>query len=226
MATSQVERKYRVRPSAKEPWTVEWLEHHVRAGHVLYDVGANVGVFSLIGALQCGATVVAFEPGFANYARLCENIHLNGCGTQIIALPFLLADHAGLRMFEYRSISPGQSRHVMHDQVAGCTVRPGHYAQPTAALTLDEAVSLLGLPVPHHIKLDVDGAEAAVLDGALATLRGPQLQSVMVEADETTGERVTARLADAGLRPLARHIRADKPRAPWYGLFIRDHVNS
>jgi FkbM family methyltransferase len=133
MATSEIERKYRLRSAMKEPWTVEWLEGHVHTGQVLYDIGANVGAFSLIGAVHCGAAVVAFEPGFANYARLCENIRLNGCGTQIIALPWLLAERAGLRTFEYRSIEAGQSRHVMHDGTDG-TTRPGHYVQMMAAL--------------------------------------------------------------------------------------------
>src|ERR671932_123659 len=57
----------RLRPVAKEPWTVRWLERSLRDGDVLYDVGANVGAYSLIAA-ALGAQVVAIEPAYANYA--------------------------------------------------------------------------------------------------------------------------------------------------------------
>ena len=221
MATSLVEQKYRARAATKEPWTIEWLEEYVQPGEVLYDIGANVGAFSLIAALQCRAQVVAFEPGFANYARLCENIHLNKCGSAIMPLPWLLADRSGIREFAYRSTDPGQSRHQMADVpwVPAATSR-GRYRQPMAAITLDEAARLFGIPPPHHIKLDVDGAEVQVLAGATATLQGAQLRSLLVEADEPTGAAVTASLAAARFQLVKRYTR-DKPGAPWYGLFAR-----
>ena len=50
LATSDIERRYRVRNADKEPWTIEWLHSSLQPGEVLYDIGANVGVFSLVGA--------------------------------------------------------------------------------------------------------------------------------------------------------------------------------
>src|SRR6185436_17615377 len=86
-ATFPSERKWRARACAKEPWTVRWLQEHVGRGEVLYYIGANVGAFSLIAAIARGASVVAFEPGYATFARLCENIQLNGCGEAIVPVP-------------------------------------------------------------------------------------------------------------------------------------------
>jgi FkbM family methyltransferase len=219
LATSDLERRYRVRAADKEPWTVDWLTSIVQPGEVLYDIGANVGVFSLIGAVERGAQVVAFEPSFANYARLCENIQLNDCSGRVTPLPWLLADREGMRTFSYRSVEPGQSRHGMPDPG---DVTPEAITQPMAAIALDTAVERFGLPAPHHLKLDVDGAEALVLAGASATLRGSQLRSVLVEASADTSERVAALLGDAGLR-LVKAIVRDKAGAPWYGLFERPH---
>ena len=73
--STHMEREWRVAPGAKEPWTVAWLDDSVRPGDVVYDIGANVGVFSLIAAanLDGQGSVVAFEPGYANFSRLCEN---------------------------------------------------------------------------------------------------------------------------------------------------------
>jgi FkbM family methyltransferase len=219
--SSEVEQKYRARPSAKEPWTVEWLEQHVHAGDVLYDVGANVGTYSLIGAIRCGARVFAFEPGFSSYARLCENIHLNACQGRIVPLAWLLGDHAGLMELRYRSVEPGQSRHTVTDASPDAPPVPAaDYRQPTPMLPLDDAVRLFALPAPNHIKLDVDGAEGSVLRGARQTLRGGQLRSLLVEADTASADEVERLLADAGFRRSAHHVRR-KPSAPTYSVFVR-----
>jgi FkbM family methyltransferase len=218
--TTEEERRYRLRAAQKEPWTIAWLESQVHPGDVVYDIGANVGVFSLIAAIARSARVIAFEPGFANYARLCENIHLNRCGDSITPMPWLLADRSGMRQFEYRSLGPGQSRHVMRG-----STRPldetERYLQPMAAIALDDAIRQFDLPVPTHIKLDVDGGEALVLAGARATLANPRLTSVIVEAGADTEAEVRAALEAAGLRETTSHRREHKPDAPWYGVFRR-----
>jgi FkbM family methyltransferase len=224
--TSDEERRYRVRNPDKEPWTIEWLRTYIRRDEVLYDVGANVGVFSLIAALHLHARVFAFEPGFANYARLCENIHLNGCAKTITPLPWLLADKTGVFPFEYRSLSPGQSRHVMLEGAASPEADAGLvYVQPMTGVSLDAAIDLFSFPAPNHIKLDVDGAEALVLEGAARTLARPELRSVLVEANADTGQDVTSRLVHAGLQLAKTHTR-DKAGAPWYGVFERTSVRS
>ena len=56
-----MERQWRAASCAKEPWTVNWLRDAVGPGDVLYDIGANVGAFSLVAAKHCGAHVVAFN---------------------------------------------------------------------------------------------------------------------------------------------------------------------
>src|SRR5262245_23889981 len=53
LATSPMERKWRARSCKKEPWTVAWIEESMGSGGVLYDVGANVGTFSLVAAKVC-----------------------------------------------------------------------------------------------------------------------------------------------------------------------------
>ena len=222
-ASSAMERNWRARSCAKEPWTVDWLRNTVHAGDVLYDIGANVGTFSLVAARHRQARVIAFEPGYSSFARLCDNIQLNGCQHMIVPVPIPLADKSGIFGFKYRTVDAGQSRHKLKPDTwrfRGPTPGAARYEQPVLAMTLDELVSTFQLPEPHHLKIDVDGAEGRVLAGARRTLKSATLRSVLIEADETQWPRVVALLDKAGLA-LEKHIGRDKPDAPAYGLFVR-----
>ena len=221
-ASSPAENNWRARSCAKEPWTIEWLRGAVRPGEVLYDIGANVGTFALVAARHSQARVVAFEPGYANFARLCDNIQLNGCQHAIVPVPLPLADRSGLVGFKYRGIEPGQSRHKMQPEAwrfrgpsAGT-----RYEQPVLAMTLDALTATFQLPPPHHLKIDVDGAEERVLAGAPETLRSETLRTVLIEVDGVQWTGVSGLLERAGFI-LDKRIERRKPGAPEYGLFVR-----
>jgi FkbM family methyltransferase len=209
---------------------VEWVRHSIGAGEVLYDIGANVGTFSLVAATHSRARVVAFEPGYSSFARLCENIQLNGCQHSIVPVPLPLADVNGMVGFKYRSVDPGQSRHRLKPAVwsfrkGDRRSKPpieGRYEQPVLAIRLDDAVSRFHLPPPQHLKVDVDGAEERVLVGARRTLRSRTLRTVLIEVDRANWTRVTSLLEDAGLVLQQRYEREKKKAdAPLYGLFAR-----
>jgi FkbM family methyltransferase len=202
-ATSMPERRWRARSCAKEPWTVRWIEDAVRKGEVLYDIGANVGTFSLIAAVSRRASVVAFEPGYANFARLCENIQLNECTGLIVPVPLPLSDTTGLLLFKYRSFEPGQSRHALGDT----PFVPRHGAMSTH--------------VQPVCAIDVDGSELRVLRGAGAVLRGEQLRTILIESDAAQWDALATELSGAGFTLQARHERPGKDHAPAYALWAR-----
>jgi hypothetical protein len=92
--------RYRLDAVAKKPWTVEWIDGSMRPGECLYDVGANVAAYSLIAAIgPARAFVVAFEPGFANYATLCENVVQNRAGDRVMPVSLALSDTVGTSSF-------------------------------------------------------------------------------------------------------------------------------
>ena len=76
--------------------TVDWLEREVSLGDVVYDVGAGIGEYVLIAAKRRGAIVVAFEPGYAAYGYLCDNVLLNGCEATVVPIALALAARDGL----------------------------------------------------------------------------------------------------------------------------------
>src|SRR5436190_1913687 len=73
--TSKIE-GFRIHACAKEPFTIDWIHAQVGTGDVLYDIGANVGAYSLVAAKQPGggARVFAFEASYPNIASLYANI--------------------------------------------------------------------------------------------------------------------------------------------------------
>jgi FkbM family methyltransferase len=206
----------RLHPRAKEPWTVEWLERSVRDGDVVYDIGANVGAYALIAARLADARVVAFEPASANYEALCGNVVLNGLGERIVPLPVVLAESTRLAELGSADMAAGATHSLAADGASG-------YRQPVLAFALDELIASFALPQPTLVKLDVDGAEAAVLDGARGTLARPELRSVLVEVDDAQTDAVRERIEAAGFGLAARFDERDGEPLPgiWYGVFER-----
>ncbi len=115
LVTSPKENSARARSVMSEPWTVHWLERVVAPGEVLYDVGANVGTYSLVAAISHDreVRVFAFEPSFVTYAALCRNILENDCDKCITPMPVALTEHRGNTVFKYRSLVSGAIEHAV-----------------------------------------------------------------------------------------------------------------
>jgi FkbM family methyltransferase len=227
-ASSHMEKQWRARACRKEPWTVQWLEESVQPGDVVYDIGANVGVFSLLAAHRCAPSgkVIAFEPGYASFARLCDNIVLNRRDDLIVPVPLPLSSATGLSWFTYRTLDAGQSGHKF-TRGSPESARPrGRYTQPVLAVRLDELVNRFGLPSPTHVKLDVDGAELHVLEGAAGVLAVPTVRTLLAEIRHDLSKRVVHLLAAHGFQLQAEIARArDRKRTEsYYGVFSRTAV--
>jgi FkbM family methyltransferase len=211
LATAPKEAATRTRSVMKEPWTVHWIEHAVKPGEVFYDIGANVGVYSLlVGAVHDKQVpAYAFEPGFSSYAALCRNVIHNGLDTCVVPLPHVLHRQVGHTTFKYRSTDSGAARHAVGGQnleTKDFKETKPVYQQTMLTVDLDTLVRDYGLPVPTHIKLDVDGPELEILEGARRTLADPGLKTVMVELDDKKTRRaIVALLEEAGLT-LAREF--------------------
>ena len=88
-ATTKTPMMRGLRLKTKEPDTINWLDDYLEAGDTFYDIGANIGVYSLYAA-QKGNSVIAIEPESSSYAVLNRNIHLNGYSKTIYALNLAL----------------------------------------------------------------------------------------------------------------------------------------
>lgn len=165
----------------KEPDTVEWIRS-MHAGEVFYDVGANIGLYTLLAAKQ-GLHVFAFEPESQNYAVLIRNLAMNGLTKeQAIAFPFCISDGERVDTLRLSSLIAGGSCHSFaSDKNYKMEEKKWAYEQGTVGFALDTLVMELHMPQPTHIKVDVDGFEDKVVGGATRTIHG--VRSLLVEMD-------------------------------------------
>lgn len=168
---------------SKEPETIEWIRKFLPAD-IFYDVGANIGVYTLFAARRCGQ-VFAFEPEASNYKVLNQNIRLNLLSDRVRAFPFAIAEAMRIDSLRLHSINPGAALHVFGRNIdfKSDQFEPV-FKQGAIAITLDQLVFELGLPSPTVIKIDVDGLEAEILRGARRVLTTPGLRSILLEINE------------------------------------------
>ena len=94
----------------KEPETIEWINGFEEGG-VFYDIGANVGVFSLYAALHRNCDVYAFEPESKNYACLHKNLYLNNLAKRVKAFNIALHNAKCIDYLYLHGLESGAALH-------------------------------------------------------------------------------------------------------------------
>lgn len=161
----------------KEPCTIAWI-NKMAPGETLFDVGACMGGYTCYAASK-GIKVHAFEPEAQNFALLCRNIALNKF-TDVTAWPIAISNRPSTDVLHLSSILAGGSCHSFSeskDYKGNDRVFP--FKQGSISSTIDLFAAKYGYP--DHIKIDVDGFEHLVLEGAAMTLR--KAKSVLVETN-------------------------------------------
>jgi FkbM family methyltransferase len=186
---------------SKEPETLEWIRGF-QEGETLWDIGANVGIFSLFAASQ-GTKVTAFEPSPLNLEILSRNILINDFENYITYVPLALGNKTGstkiyMSRENFRVGGAHNSINLPKDQYGGVLEDPFEISVLT--LTIDKCCEFFNLEKPTHIKIDVDGCELDVLQGARGVLT--QVKSILVEnyPQNKDSERVCEILLKSGLR--------------------------
>jgi FkbM family methyltransferase len=198
----------------KEVGTIAWLKR-LGPGDVLYDVGANIGLYAIFGASR-GAQVYAFEPHAGNAASLLRNASLNPTAPVTLVTDALDEDE-GYGEFNYWSHKAGTSRH----QLNNTTLEDGDEFTPVArerkhAVPMDVLVRCWGFTPPTHVKIDVDGNEMRVLRGMEDSLK--TVRSLQVEVHPTTQDEVDAYFAARGFHLVERHYTSNGKAALRQGV--------
>lgn len=201
----------RLHSCKKEPDTVDWIETFMKPGDTFYDIGANVGAYSLVAAkfFHGAVKVYAFEPAFLNFTQLCRNLMLNGCQDIVIPLPVALSDSTKIDAFNYNNLVPGGALHALGEAIdhKGKRFDPV-LKQSVLSYRIDDLIAQFKVGMPNHLKIDVDGIEFSVLRGADQTLSNAALRSMVVELEEGENEaQISDFVFSKGFRLYAKHRR-------------------
>jgi FkbM family methyltransferase len=183
---------------------LEWIEKWGGEG-AFFDVGANIGLYSLYFAKLFHNQVYAFEPSALNLGLLAKNIALNKLSEQIVVMPIPLTSENMVASLTMSDTNEGGALSTFgatfgHDGLP--LVEKMSYQMP--GCSLDFLVESGVVPeLPSLLKIDVDGIEHLILEGAQKVLRTPVLRSVLIEVDDQFRELasgVNHQLLDAGFR--------------------------
>lgn len=149
-----------------EPLVQSTLEARLHAGDIFYDIGANVGFFSVLGARLVGptGTVYAFEPFPANAASLRRNVQLNGFH-HVTVIEAALSRTAGEGWLVVGE-EPTWGR-----LASGGASRMPHGWVRVPLMAIDDLVDRGTIAPPALVKIDVEGAELDVVAGMTETIR-------------------------------------------------------
>lgn len=147
----------------------------VRSGDCVWDVGANVGLYSsqLSERVGPGGKVYAFEPSPVNFPRLKAAV---GSCSNVTLLPVALGDHEGSAVFEQGVDSVGATSRVVTEK----TARAGEYID-VELCSGDYLVAFKSVAAPNVIKIDTEGFEFDVLRGLSKTLQCRSLRVLCIE---------------------------------------------
>lgn len=200
----------------KEPDTIAWLDS-LPADAVLWDVGSNVGVFTLYAARR-GCRVVSFEPCINNYEILCRNLAINGLEERTQAFCLALSDKTGSGVLNLPFLRPGAALVQFGERMNAVDVlgKPSAvvFRQMCLGYAADEFLRVFAPPFPTAMKIDVDGLEHAIIAGAAGLLADQRLRTLLLELDmadrQATGTTLE-RIRDAGFaltEPPAQELEA------------------
>jgi FkbM family methyltransferase len=222
----------------EEPETVAWLDS-INLDDCLWDVGANVGLYSIYAAKFRKCRVYAFEPESQNFALLIENIALNHVGENCQPACVAISEKAGLGTLHVRYVTKGGAynlfdapdselakaedlpesiRAVMQGASEKSAIRQRVYG-----LSLDDLFAEYRLEAPTHLKIDVDGLEPWIIRGAEKLLEEKRLRTILIEINKKSNRDMAIpdvlsgkgfRLSSARSNWLSRDDRAKEELMP------------
>ena len=176
----------------KEPETLEWIDSFKGEKIVFWDIGANIGLYSLYAAIKHpNIEIVSFEPSVNNLRILSRNIYKNNFFKQIkiFQLPLSEQENTFSNMNEMEFIE-GWSMSTFGESkdFEGSIFKPNH-AYKLFGININYLLDKKILKFPNYIKIDVDGIEHKILLGANNHLKNNDLNSLSIELNENYDEQ-------------------------------------
>lgn len=198
----------------REPITVKWILEMIDKDDIVFDIGANVGTYSLLIGKKMvvgSGQVFAFEPEASNFLSLNENIKLNELGDRVVPYPIAFSDSPRSTRLFLSSNVRGSACHSIDRPESEGNKYVSQHTQGIYVLSLDNFCKEDNNPIPDHIKIDVDGAELGIILGMQKVLANHKLKTIMIEITENNdGKKVEDIIIQSGFKERRRQIWENK----------------
>ncbi len=175
--------KYRVNTFfTKEPETLEWI-NTFDENSVFFDIGANVGLYSCYAAKKKKCKVFAFEPSVFNLEILTKNVYINSLSDRITVISTPVTNETKISEFNMSSTESGAACSTFGESYTydGSEIKK-IFLYNTPGSSMDQLSNFFNLSKPKYIKIDVDGIEHLIIDGANDIL--DKTTSILIEVDK------------------------------------------
>lgn len=165
-----------------EPEMLAWIDGF-KPGETFWDIGANIGLFTMYAAQRKDLTILAFEPNGLNFGIIIEHMVLNKLDgyAQCFCVAFAQKTEIGHLVCGDSEVGQAGNNLVEEDGNSLTRENESSFRQAVPVFSIDDYVRLFTLAIPDHVKLDVDGLEHIILRGGTQTLA--QIKSLMIEIE-------------------------------------------
>ena len=174
----------------KEPETIEWIDKFTKTDNnniIFWDVGANLGLYSIYAALKhSNIEVISFEPSTSNLRVLSRNISINNLQDKIFINQLPLGNKSfNFSLLRESKFGEGESNNSFKEPIdfeGNNIVTKNSYK--LLGTSINNLIDQKILKVPNYIKIDVDGLEHLILEGASNYLNNKNIKSIQIEVNE------------------------------------------
>jgi FkbM family methyltransferase len=173
-----------------------FLLHFLTRDDVLFDIGANIGSYTVLASGPCNARVVSVEPDSKSFARLTINVRMNGLESRSTLVRAAVGAEEGTA-----HLSVGRD-------TINAIVSADEQESSSQAVPMKTLESLSAIAMPTFIKLDVEGYEVNVLIGAHRLLSNTAIRGILIEINGSgdafgfTDAEIHNRICDHGFLPV------------------------
>ena len=196
----------------KEPDTIDWLNKNGSRDNCLFDIGANLGLYSIYYAKKFDAKVFSFEPSFKNLELFARNISLNALQENITLISNPLTDKFLISKFFQGDFKAGAAeasfdnkRFIKEHKVRNdnININKDKIFYYTLGFSIDNLIDKNLIDIPKLIKIDVDGNEMEILNGCKNLLEKSKKISILIETRPQTEKMVEQKLSGYGFMKIS-----------------------
>ena len=177
----------------KEPETLEWIDGFEKKDNLIFwDIGANIGLYSIYNVIKNKNSVsISFEPSSSNLRVLTRNVSINKLenNIKVFPLPLTNKDNQFQIMNESDFIEGGSLNSFGEKFNFEGKIFENRMNYQILGTSINYLIENNTLEIPDYIKIDVDGIEHFILEGASKYLENKKIKSLSIEINENFKEQ-------------------------------------